>query len=107
MSIAYKLKIQFLIIGFILLILCDTARDNDIAFESLEITTDSNNVDSDVLMNYLKENSTYEEEYTVYVNFEEYIDEILLVRMPGQPHRLIERIMKMIIENHLSHECRI
>jgi hypothetical protein len=62
----------------VLLILCDTARDNDIAFESLEITTDSNNVDSDVLMNYLKENSTYEEEYTVYVNFEEYIDESII-----------------------------
>ena len=38
---------------------------------------------------------------------EEYIDKILLVRMPGQPHRLIERIMKMIIENHLPHEGRI
>ena len=62
----------------VLLILCDTARDNDIGFESLEITTDSNNVDRDALMNYLKENSTYEEEYTVYVNFEEYIDESII-----------------------------
>ena len=62
----------------VLLILCDTARDNDIAFESLEITTDSNNVDRDALMNYLKENSTYEDEYTVYVNFEEYIDESII-----------------------------
>lgn len=62
----------------VLLILCDTARDNDIGFESLEITTDSNNVDSDVLMNYLKENSTYEDEYVVYVNFEEYIDESII-----------------------------
>lgn len=62
----------------VLLILCDTARDNDIGFESLEITTDSNNVDRDALMNYLKENSTYEDEYTVYVNFEEYIDESII-----------------------------
>lgn len=62
----------------VLLILCDTARDNDIAFESLEITTDSNNVDRDALMNYLKENSIYEDEYTVYVNFEEYIDESII-----------------------------
>ena len=62
----------------VLLILCDTARDNDIAFENLEITTDSNNVDRDALMNYLKENSTYEDEYTVYVNFEEYIDESII-----------------------------
>ena len=59
----------------VLLILCDTARDNDIAFESLEITTDSNNIEQEDLMNYLQANSAYEDEFTIYVNFEEYLDE--------------------------------
>ena len=59
----------------VLLILCDTARDNDIAFESLEITTDSNNIEQEDLMSYLQANSAYEDEFTIYVNFEEYLDE--------------------------------
>lgn len=33
------------------------------------------------------------------------IDKILHIRMGAKPYRLIERIMKMIIKDHLAHEC--
>ncbi len=59
----------------VLLILCDTARDNKVGFKSLEITSDSNDLDSDKLFKYLQDNSRYEDEVEIYVNFEEYIDE--------------------------------
>ena len=62
-------------IADVLLMLCDTARDNDIGFKSLEITTDNKNINDEDILNYIKENSKYETEYTIYVNFEEHIDD--------------------------------
>lgn len=58
-----------------LVALCNTAKDNNIIFESLEITTDSKNIDQEALMSYLQENSIYEDELIVYVNFEKDLDE--------------------------------
>lgn len=59
----------------VLLMLCDTARDNKIGFKSLEITSDSNNLDRDKIFKYLQDNSKYEDEFEIYINFEEHIDE--------------------------------
>ncbi len=59
----------------VLLMLCETARDNNIGFEKLEITTDSNTITNENILTYLKDNSKYEVNYSVYVNFEEHINE--------------------------------
>lgn len=59
----------------VLLMLCETARDNDVGFEKLEITTDSDNITNENILDYLKKNSKYEISYSVYVNFEEHINE--------------------------------
>ena len=59
----------------VLLMLCETARDNNVGFESLEITTDSDNITNENVLDYLKDNSRYEVSYSVYVNFEEHINE--------------------------------
>ena len=59
----------------VLLMLCDSARENKVGFESLEITTDSDNITVENILNYLKGNSKYEVSYSVYVNFEEHINE--------------------------------
>ncbi len=58
----------------VLLMLCETARDNNVGFESLEITTDSDNITNENILNYLKDNSKYEVNYSIYVNFEEHIN---------------------------------
>ncbi len=58
-----------------LLMLCETAVDNDIVFENLEITTDSDSIKVEQITDYLQEKSKYEITYTVNVNFEEQIDE--------------------------------
>ncbi len=58
-----------------LLMLCETAVDNDIVFENLEITTDSGNIKVEQITDYLQEKSKYEITYTVNVNFEEQINE--------------------------------
>jgi len=60
----------------VLVELCDTARANDIGFESLEITSDWEEVyDEETIKNALKEKATYEYDIHIYVDFKEYIDE--------------------------------
>ncbi len=59
----------------VLLMLCDVARDNNVGFESLEITTDSSNIEQEKIEEYLKSHSKYEGEFYTYVNFQEHIDE--------------------------------
>ncbi len=59
----------------VLLMLCETAKDNNIDFKKLEITTDSNNITNENVLNYLQDNSKYEISFSVYVDFEENINE--------------------------------
>ena len=59
----------------VLLTLCEEARKNNVGFESLEITTDSEVINHDTIVDYLKENNSLELDFTVYVNFKEYINE--------------------------------
>ncbi len=63
----------------VLAMLCDEARDNNIGFESLEVTSDNKNISEELIKKYIEENSKYETVYTVYVNFKEYIDEDKIV----------------------------
>ena len=67
-------------VGEVLLMLCETARDNNVGFESLEITTDSERFNKEDILDYLKDNSKYEFSYDLYVNFEEHIDEDEIVK---------------------------
>lgn len=60
----------------VLVELCDTARENNIGFESLEITSDWEDVyDEETIKNALKESGKYEYDVHVYVDFKEYIEE--------------------------------
>ncbi len=72
----------------VLLMLCETARDNNIGFESLEITTDSNNITNEKVLDYLKNNSKYEVNYSVYVNFEEHINEENILKDEGIENKI-------------------
>ena len=65
-------------VGDSLIILCDVARDNHIAFESLEITSNTI-LDENELLDKIKSGSKYETNMEVIVNFTELInrDEIL------------------------------
>ena len=63
-----------------LLMLCETARDNKIVFDKLELTTDSKSISIKDITAYLKNNSKYEVDYSVYVNFKEHIDENNLLK---------------------------
>jgi len=57
----------------VLVMLCDTARENDIGFEKLEITSDwSNYYTEDEIKEALKESGKYEYNIKVYVDFTEH-----------------------------------
>jgi len=57
----------------VLVMLCDAARENDIGFEKLEITSDWENIYSDEqIKEALKEKGKYEYEIGVYVDFTEH-----------------------------------
>jgi len=58
-----------------LTILCDVARDNNVAFENLEIVSDYNFRKDDLIIKQLESNSTYEYKINVYVDFKEFINE--------------------------------
>lgn len=58
----------------VLITLCDTARDNNIGFEKLEITTDDSNIKMEEVSKAIKEKSKYENTIDVYVDFKEHID---------------------------------
>ncbi len=64
----------------VLLMLCEVASDHEVAFEKLEITTDSKYIDNDEILNYLKENSKYEINYSVSINFQERMNEDEIVK---------------------------
>ena len=56
-----------------LVMLCDTARENDIGFEKLEIVSDWDNIyNEEQIKEALKTNAKYEYEIGVYVDFTEY-----------------------------------
>ncbi|MBQ6687017.1 MAG: InlB B-repeat-containing protein [Bacilli bacterium] len=56
-----------------LVMLCDTARENDIGFEKLEITSDWDHMPKEEqIKEALKTNSTYEHNISVFVDFNEY-----------------------------------
>lgn len=57
-----------------LILLCDTARDNDIGFESLEITSNYEFDNSDI-REKIKDGSKYDTYYNVFVDFKEYLKE--------------------------------
>lgn len=59
----------------VLVTLCDVARDNNVAFSSFEIITDNLNLDTTELKEKMKDDSRYQSEYEIYVQFEEYINE--------------------------------
>lgn len=58
-----------------LLSLCEVARDNNIGFESLEVTTDDQNLSYEEINEYLKEHSSIKTNFVVYVNFKEYLSD--------------------------------
>lgn len=64
----------------VLTTLCDTARDNNIGFEKLEITTDDSNVKMDEVAKLVNEKSKYENTIDVYVEFIEYIKQEEIVK---------------------------
>ncbi len=55
--------------------LCDIAKDNDVLFEKLEITSDSKHLDKEKLMNYLKDNAKYDVDFTLYIHFKEHMND--------------------------------
>lgn len=61
-----------------LIVLCDVARDNKVAFENLEIVSDYN-FDKEEFIQKIESGSKYENKINVYVDFKEYIkdDEII------------------------------
>lgn len=61
-----------------LIVLCDVARDNKVAFENLEIVSDYT-FDKEELTQKIESGSKYESKINVYVDFKEYIkdDEII------------------------------
>lgn len=54
--------------------LCDVARDNDIGFESLEVTTNYK-FDDELLENAIREGSEYHLLYDIKIDFKEHLDE--------------------------------
>lgn len=58
----------------VVIALCDTARDNNIGFNSLEITSDYN-FDQKKIADAIKDGSKYNTTYNVFVDFLEHIDE--------------------------------
>lgn len=59
----------------VLLMLCETAKENKVVFEKLEITTDSENITNDNVLSFLVDNSEEYKNLSIYVNFEEHINE--------------------------------
>lgn len=59
----------------VLVDICDIARDNKVGFSSFEIISDNLELDTADLKEKLKDNSRYETEYEIYVQFEEYLNE--------------------------------
>lgn len=58
----------------VLILLCDTARANKIAYDSVSITTNwSDMYDDEVLKNEIKSKSKYEFNYDIFVDVKEYI----------------------------------
>lgn len=62
-----------------LLVLCDVARDNKVAFDSLEIVSDYS-FDEEELIKKIASGSTYEREINVYVDFKERINEDEIIK---------------------------
>lgn len=60
----------------VLTMLCDTARENDIAFEDLEITSDYDfDLTETEILNKINEKSNYEYTFSIFVSFEEFIND--------------------------------
>lgn len=58
----------------VIISLCDTARDNNVGFNSLEITSDYD-FDREKIAEKIKNGSKYDTVYNIFVDFEEHIDE--------------------------------
>ena len=59
-----------------LAMLCDTARDNEVAFKDLEITSDYElKLPEEEILNKINENSNYEYNFSVFVDFKEHIND--------------------------------
>ena len=71
----------------VLVQLCDTARDNKIGFEKLEITSDYENINQSEISSYLKDHSKYDTQISVLVDFKEYIkkDDLLSDEEKNEP----------------------
>lgn len=60
----------------VIILLCDVARENNIAYDSVSITTNWMDMyDDEVLKNEIIANSKYELNYDIFVDIREYIDE--------------------------------
>lgn len=57
-----------------IIMLCDTARDNNIDFNQVEVTTDYYDFSSENMIKDIKEGSKYHSEYSVVINIKENID---------------------------------
>ncbi len=64
----------------VLLMLCETAKENKIVFEKLEITTDSKNITNNNVLSFLVDNSEEYKNLSIYVNFKEHINEEELLK---------------------------
>ena len=58
----------------VIVMLCDTARENKVAFEKIDITSDYNNINYEEIKTYLKDHSKYHTQVEVYVEIKEHIN---------------------------------
>jgi len=70
-----------------LIMLCDTAKDKNIDFNQVELTTDYNNFNTDNIMNDIKNGSKYHSEFNVLINVKEVInkDDLLTEEEKNEP----------------------
>lgn len=59
----------------VLIMLCDIARDNKVAFNKIDVVTDSKNVSREEILEEIKENSRYEVNFDVLLDIEQRVVE--------------------------------
>jgi len=74
-------------INDVLVMLCDTARDNKIAFDKIDITSDYNNINNNEIMTYLQTHSKYNTLIEINIDIKEFInkDDLLTEEEKNQP----------------------
>lgn len=84
----------------VLILLCDTARDNNIAYDSISITTNWMDMyDDQLLMNSIKEKSKYEFDFDIFVDVKEYIDDNEIKQEYENSEEIVEYIVSFNRDN--------